>query len=93
MSAPTERSLYRLVALFLAGLAYLFAYETHNSFVEYIDHRDYDEWVQSPGTLQSLDLKWARSGTTYGFAVYCEYHFEFSGKTQAGTKFDLDRPV
>lgn len=89
MSARTERWLYRLVALFLAGLTYLFADQTHNSFVEYIDHRDYDEWVQSPGTLQSLDLKWAKSGTTYGFAVYCEYTFEFAGKTHTSTVFDL----
>ena len=93
LSARTERWLYRLVAIFLAGLTYLFADQTHNSFVEYIDHRDYDEWVQSPGVLQSLELKWARSGTTYGFAVYCEYHFEFAGKTQAGTTFDLDATV
>ena len=79
-----------VVALAMAGLAAMFGLWAHASFVEHDRYGDFEHWVRSPGTLQSLELERTSISLLRSYHVVCEYTFVFAGRTYAGTRFTLD---
>ena len=85
-----EQAIFAVLSLALAGLAIMFAVAAHDEYDEYIRYRDFNQWLQSPGKLESLRLRQVSNKSQRPYRIDCEYTFEHSGRVQTGRVFDLD---
>ena len=88
----SDRVICLLIALVLGGVCYLFVDGTRSNHDELARYGDFDQWVRSPGTLNSLDVRLASSGRNTGYVVTCEYSYVFGERTWTSTSCDLGSP-